>query len=175
MPGEGNQAPFAPVPIDEAVAAIKAEKPDLLFAPHVETASGIMLPDDYIKAICQAAHDVGALFVLDCVASGTVWVDMKACGVDVLISAPQKGWSSSPSAGLVMLSARALDVMETTKSTSFAVDLADNEPHPDMPQGFPAPSRDIRQLQGTTSGVTRSANDPGGTGNLENFRDGRGL
>jgi aspartate aminotransferase-like enzyme len=122
--GNEHPAPFAPQPIDDVVKTIRETKPDVIFAPHVETASGIMLPDDYIKAICQAAHDVGALFVLDCVASGTVWVDMKACGVDVLISAPQKGWSSSPSAGLVMLSARALDVMETTKSTSFAVDLA---------------------------------------------------
>lgn len=119
----GPQAPFAPVPLDEAVAAIRSEKPEVVFAPHVETASGIILPDDYVKAIAEAAHEVGALFVLDCVASGCVWVDMRALGVDVLISAPQKGWSASPCAGLVMLSEAALEAARAGKSTSFAVDL----------------------------------------------------
>lgn len=119
----GPQAPFAPVPLDEAVAAIRSEKPEVVFAPHVETASGIILPDDYVKAIAEAAHEVGALFVLDCVASGCVWVDMRALGVDVLISAPQKGWSASPCAGLVMLSEAALEAARAGKSTSFAIDL----------------------------------------------------
>jgi aspartate aminotransferase-like enzyme len=119
----GPQAPFAPVPLDEAVAAIRSEKPEVVFAPHVETASGIILPDDYVKAVAEAAHEVGALFVLDCVASGCVWVDMRALGVDVLISAPQKGWSASPCAGLVMLSEAALAAARAGKSTSFAIDL----------------------------------------------------
>lgn len=119
----GPQAPFAPVPLDEVVAAIRSEKPEVVFAPHVETASGIILPDDYVKAVAQAAHEVGALFVLDCVASGCVWVDMRALGVDVLISAPQKGWSASPCAGLVMLSEAALAAARAGKSTSFAIDL----------------------------------------------------
>ncbi|MDE2596872.1 MAG: alanine--glyoxylate aminotransferase family protein [Sphingomonadales bacterium] len=121
--GEGPQAPFAPAPIADVVAAIRAEKPEVVFAPHVETASGIILPDDYVKALAEAAHEAGALFVLDCVASGCVWVDMAKLGVDVLISAPQKGWSASPCAGLVMLNARALELCRATKSTSFAVDL----------------------------------------------------
>jgi aspartate aminotransferase-like enzyme len=120
---EGSQAAFAPAPIDEVVAAIKAEKPDVVFAPHVETSAGIILPDDYIKAITAAVHEVGGIFVLDCIASGTIWVDMEACGVDVLISAPQKGWSGSPCSGLVMLSDRALALIETTTSTSFSCDL----------------------------------------------------
>ncbi|MFP5395447.1 MAG: aminotransferase class V-fold PLP-dependent enzyme [Alphaproteobacteria bacterium] len=119
----GPQAPFAPVPLDEVVAAIRSEKPEVVFAPHVETASGIILPDAYVKAIAEAAHEVGALFVLDCVASGCVWVDMRALGVDVLISAPQKGWSASPCAGLVMLSEAALAAARAGKSTSFAIDL----------------------------------------------------
>ncbi len=121
----GNElpAPYAPCPIDEVVKSIRDQRPDVVFAPHVETSSGIMLPDSYMKAVADAAHDVGALFVLDCVASGTVWVDMKAVGVDVLISAPQKGWSASPSAGLVMLSERGLARLQETKSSSFAVDL----------------------------------------------------
>jgi aspartate aminotransferase-like enzyme len=118
-----HQAAFAPPPIEEVVAVIKAEKPDLVFAAHVETASGIMLPDDCIRAVADAVHDAGGLFVLDCIASGTIWVDMEASGVDVLISAPQKGWSSSPSAGLVMLSDAALVLLAETKSTSFACDL----------------------------------------------------
>jgi len=121
--GDGPQAPFAPVPIEEAVATIKEEKPDLVFAPHVETASGIILPDDYIAALAAAVHEVGGLMVLDCVASGTVWVDMKTLGVDVLISAPQKGWSASPCAGLVMLSAAGLERVKATTSSSFACDL----------------------------------------------------
>ncbi|WP_419813520.1 aminotransferase class V-fold PLP-dependent enzyme [Bacterioplanoides sp.] len=120
---EGTQAPFAPAPIGEVVATIKAEKPEMVFAPHVETASGMILPDDYLKAVADAVHSVGGLFVLDCVASGTLWVDMKAIGVDVLISAPQKGWSSSPCAALVMMNQAALDVMENTTSTSFAANL----------------------------------------------------
>lgn len=122
--GNDRPAPFAPHPIEDVVKAIHQEKPDIVFAPHVETSSGILLPDDYIKSVTEAAHSVGALFVLDCIASGALWVDMKACGVDILLSAPQKGWSSSPSSGLVMLSQRALDVLPETKSSSFAVDLA---------------------------------------------------
>ena len=117
------QSPFAPAPIDEVVATIKAQRPDLVFAPHVETASGIILPDDYMRAIGKAVHDVGGLFVLDCIASGTIWVDMVDCAVDVLISAPQKGWSGSPCAGLVMLSEAALTQLGSTKSSSFACDL----------------------------------------------------
>ncbi|WP_127902010.1 aminotransferase class V-fold PLP-dependent enzyme [Solirhodobacter olei] len=121
--GNEPQAPFAPAPIDEVVARIHDVKPDVVFAPHVETAAGVILPDDYLKSMAEAAHDVGALFVLDCIASGCIWVDMKAVGVDVLISAPQKGWSASPSAGLVMLSDRARARIDGTASSSFALDL----------------------------------------------------
>jgi aspartate aminotransferase-like enzyme len=116
-------APFAPPPIDEAVAAIRAERPALVFAPHVETASGILLPDDYLRALADAVHEVGGLFVLDCIASGAIWVDMRATGVDVLISAPQKGWSGSPCCAFVMLSERAHQAIDGTTSTSFAADL----------------------------------------------------
>ncbi|MCB1959533.1 MAG: alanine--glyoxylate aminotransferase family protein [Rhodocyclaceae bacterium] len=119
----GPQAAFAPAPIDEVVAAIRAEKPAVVFAPHVETASGMMLPDDYLRAVADAVHAVGGLFVLDCIASGTLWVDMKASGVDVLISAPQKGWSGSPCCAMVMLSDRGLAAVEASTSTSFAADL----------------------------------------------------
>ena len=120
---KGNQSPFAPAPLDEVIAAIRTHKPDLVFAPHVETASGIMLPDDYIKAVGAAVRDVGGMFVLDCVASGTVWVDMIASNVDVLISAPQKGWSSTPCAALVCLNERARTRIDETSSSSFACDL----------------------------------------------------
>jgi len=120
---EGRQAAYAPVPIGEAVAAIKERKPDLVFAPHVETAAGIMLPDDYLRALADATHSVGGMFVLDCIASGTVWVDMAACGVDILISAPQKGWSGPPCCALVMLNALARERIDSTNSTSFACDL----------------------------------------------------
>lgn len=120
---EGPQAAFAPAPIEEVRATIAAQKPDMVFAPHVETASGMILPDDYICAVAEAVHSVGGLFVLDCVASGAIWVDMQKSGADVLISAPQKGWSSSPSSGLVMLNERAREKIETTVSTSFACDL----------------------------------------------------
>ncbi|WP_341366210.1 aminotransferase class V-fold PLP-dependent enzyme [Yoonia sp. BS5-3] len=121
--GNDSRAPFAPAPIEDVVAGIRAAKPDVVFAPHVETSAGIILPDDYLKAMADAAHEVGALMVLDCIASGCVWVDMKDTGVDVLISAPQKGWSSTPSAGLVMMSDRAAAHMEKTSANSFAVDL----------------------------------------------------
>ena len=121
--GNGLQAPFAPAPIEEVVARIRAEAPQVVFAPHVETSAGVILPDDYIAALAEAAHEVGALMVLDCIASGCVWVDMAQTGVDVLISAPQKGWSATPCAGLVMLSDRALARLETTQSDSFALDL----------------------------------------------------
>ena len=121
--GEGKEAPFAPPPIDEVVERIAAEKPDLVFAPHVETASGMILPDDYVRAVADAVHDVGGLFVLDCIASGCIWVDMEASGVDVLISAPQKGWSAPPSAGLVMMREAALERCRASKSTSYAADL----------------------------------------------------
>ncbi|GAB3625927.1 class V aminotransferase [Pandoraea terrae] len=120
---DGRQAAFAPPPIEEVVAAIKASKPDVVFAPHVETASGIILPDAYIRAAADAVHAVGGLFVLDCIASGTLWVDMQATGVDILISAPQKGWSASPCCAMVMLSPLARERIDATISTSFACDL----------------------------------------------------
>jgi aspartate aminotransferase-like enzyme len=119
----GSQAAFAPAPIEEVVQSIQSEKPDMVFAPHVETSSGIILPDDYIKAVADATHAVGGMFVLDCIASGTLWVDMQANAVDILISAPQKGWSGSPCCGLVMLSPLALQRIASTISTSFACDL----------------------------------------------------
>ena len=121
--GTGAQAPWAPAPIAEVHAAIAKEKPALVFAPHVETASGMILPDDYLRAVADAVHAVGGLFVLDCIASGAIWVDMKATGVDVLISAPQKGWSSSPCCAMVLLSERARAAIEGTTSSSFACDL----------------------------------------------------
>jgi aspartate aminotransferase-like enzyme len=121
--GEGPQAPFAPAAIELVTAAIRADRPDVVFAPHVETASGIILPDDYLRAVAGAAHEVGAVFVLDCIASGCIWVDMRDTGVDVLISAPQKGWSAPPSSGLVMLTESALERARSAQSTSFAMDL----------------------------------------------------
>lgn len=120
---EGRQAAFAPAPIAEVVTAIRERKPGLVFAPHVETASGVILPDDYLRSVAEAVHEVGGLFVLDCVASGTIWVDMAAVGVDVLISAPQKGWSASPCCALVMLGTDARQRIESTTSTSYSCDL----------------------------------------------------
>src|SRR5512132_2179701 len=119
----GTPAPYSPAALETVLATIRAERPDLVFAPHVETASGIMLPDAYMRAVADAVHAVGGLFVLDCVASGAIWVDMAATGVDVLTTAPQKGWSSWPCAGLVMLSERARAAIDATTSTSFAADL----------------------------------------------------
>ncbi len=119
----GSQAAFAPAPLDEVLATIAAEQPQLVFAPHVETSSGMILPDDYLRAVGEAMHAVGGLFVLDCIASGALWVDMQACAVDVLISAPQKGWSASPCCALVMLSEAARARVEATQSSSFACDL----------------------------------------------------
>jgi len=119
----GTRAAFAPPPIEEVVATIRAEKPDVVFAPHVETSAGMLLPDAYLAAIGSAVREVGGLFVLDCIASGTLWVDMAACQVDVLVSAPQKGWSSTPCAGLVMLGERARERIDSTTSTSYACDL----------------------------------------------------
>ncbi|WP_425078050.1 aminotransferase class V-fold PLP-dependent enzyme [Ruegeria denitrificans] len=121
--GNASPSPFAPAPIEEVVAANREQKPGVVFAPHVETSAGVILPDDYVTALASAAHEVGALMVLDCIASGCAWVDMKATGVDVLISAPQKGWSASPCAGLVMLSERGEARLEQTSSDSFALDL----------------------------------------------------
>ena len=120
---EGAQAPFAPADINEVVDMIKTKKPNLVFAPHVETASGIILPDDYIRSVADAVHSVGGMFVLDCIASGAIWVDMEDSGIDILISAPQKGWSASPAFGLVMLSAKANEAINKTQSTSFSCDL----------------------------------------------------
>ncbi|MDD9905243.1 MAG: aminotransferase class V-fold PLP-dependent enzyme [Rhodospirillaceae bacterium] len=119
----GRQAAFAPVPIDEAVATIKSERPEVVFAPHVETSSGMILPTDYMRSLAEAVHEVGGLFVLDCIASGAIWVDMADAGVDILISAPQKGWSASPCCGVVMMSDNARTAIESTTSTSFACNL----------------------------------------------------
>ncbi len=121
--GSAKQAPWVPAPIDEVVAAIRAKNPDVVFAPHVETSSGMMLPDDYLRAVSAAVHEVGGLFVLDCIASGAMWVDMVDIGVDILVSAPQKGWSSSPCCAMVMLSERARVAIDGTTSSSYACDL----------------------------------------------------
>ena len=121
--GNDPRAPYAPPPVEEVVAKIREVRPEAVFAPHVETSAGIILPDDYIAEVAAAAHEVGAVMVLDCIASGCIWVDMEATGVDVLISAPQKGWSASPSAGVVVLSPRGEERLAATESNSFALDL----------------------------------------------------
>lgn len=121
--GSGPIAPWIPAPIAEVTATIREQKPAVVFAPHVETASGMILPDDYLRAVADAVHEAGGLFVLDCIASGAIWVDMQACGIDVLITAPQKGWSSSPCCAMVCLSERARQAIDGTTSTSFAMDL----------------------------------------------------
>jgi aspartate aminotransferase-like enzyme len=118
-----SQAAWIPCPIEEVVATILAEKPAVVFAPHVETSAGMILPDNYLRAVADAVHQVGGLFVLDCIASGTIWVDMQATGVDVLVTAPQKGWSGSPCCAMVMLSERARAAIDSTTSSSFACDL----------------------------------------------------
>jgi aspartate aminotransferase-like enzyme len=120
---EAPKAAFIPPPLEQVLATIRSERPDLVFAPHVETASGMILPDAYLRAVADAVHEKGGLFVLDCIASGAMWVDMRALGIDVLISAPQKGWSASPCAGLVMLGEAARARIDSTTSTSFACDL----------------------------------------------------
>lgn len=120
---EGAQQPFAPAPIEEVEAAIAEFRPDIVFAPHVETASGMMLPPDYIRRLSTAARAVGALTVIDCIASGCIWLDMRGLGIDILLSAPQKGWSGTPCAGLVMLSERAVQAVQDSESDSFALDL----------------------------------------------------
>ena len=119
----GSREPFVPAPIDEVVSTIRAERPAVVFAPHVETSSGMVLPDAYMKAVADAVHSVGGLFVLDCIASGALWVDMRACGIDILISAPQKGWTGSPCAAFVMLSELARERIDSTTSSSFSLDL----------------------------------------------------
>ncbi len=124
QPADDSDTPaFMPAPIDDVVAAITEQRPAVVFAPHVETSAGMILPDDYLSAVAEAVHAVDGLFVLDCIASGTVWVDMESTGVDVLISAPQKGWSGPPCAGLVMFSQRGSERLATTQSSSFACDL----------------------------------------------------
>ncbi|MBL8330730.1 MAG: alanine--glyoxylate aminotransferase family protein [Rubrivivax sp.] len=121
--GPGRQPPWVPAPIDEVVATIREQRPAVVFAPHVETSAGMLLPDDYLQAVAEAVHEVGGLFVLDCIASGALWVDLQATGVDVLVSAPQKGWSGSPCCAFVMLSERARAAIDGTSSSSFACDL----------------------------------------------------
>jgi aspartate aminotransferase-like enzyme len=119
----GRQQPYAPAPLGEVCAAIRKERPAVVFAAHVETAAGMLLPDDYLRGVADSAHQVGGLFVLDCIASGALWVDMQATGVDVLVSAPQKGWSGSPCCAFVMLNERARKAIDGTTSTSFSADL----------------------------------------------------
>lgn len=121
--GTGRRRPFAPCPVEEAVAAIRREKPALVFAPHVETSAGLLLPDEYIRQLADAVHEVGGLLVIDAIASGAVWLDMRQLGIDLLITAPQKGWSSTPCAGVVLMNAEAAARVDTTDSVSFTLDL----------------------------------------------------
>ncbi|MFM2120075.1 MAG: hypothetical protein RL722_1543, partial [Pseudomonadota bacterium] len=120
---DAYQAPWVPAPIDEVVATIRREQPAVVFAPHVETAAGMMLPDGYLRAVADAVHEHGGLFVLDCIASGAMWVNMETTGVDVIVSAPQKGWSGSPCCAFVVLGERARARIDGTTSSSFAADL----------------------------------------------------
>ena len=124
VPADDSAQPqFKPHPIEDVVAAIKSEKPSVVFAPHVETSTGIILPDDYLRKISQAVHAHGGLFVLDCIASGTVWVDMKDTGVDCILSAPQKGWTGPACASLMMLSERGDHVTRNSTSTSMVINM----------------------------------------------------
>lgn len=123
QPTSLNDGQYAPYPVEEVVATIYGERPAVVFAPHVETSTGMILPDDYLKKVATAVHDVGGIFVLDCIASGTVWVDMQDLGVDVVISAPQKGWTGPACCAMVMMSNRAVDRMEATQETSFSMSL----------------------------------------------------
>ncbi|WP_373182957.1 aminotransferase class V-fold PLP-dependent enzyme [Halomonas campaniensis] len=116
-------SPFRPAHIEEVIESIRDQQPDIVFMPHVETSAGIMLPDDYIRQVADAIHEEGGLLVLDCIASGSIWVDMQDLGVDVLVSAPQKGWSASPCCGMVMLSRLARETIDETTSSSFSCDL----------------------------------------------------
>jgi aspartate aminotransferase-like enzyme len=118
-----TKSAWAPCSIEEVESQIAAEKPAVVFAPHVETSAGMILSDAYLARVSAAVHKVGGLLVLDCIASGAMWVDMKATGVDILISAPQKGWSGSPCCAMVMLSERARQAIDSTQSSSFACDL----------------------------------------------------
>jgi aspartate aminotransferase-like enzyme len=119
----GATEPFAPCPLEEVIAAIIRERPSVVCAPHVETSAGMIIPDSYIKAVSDAVHEVGGIFVLDCVASGCIWVDMEKVGADVLITAPQKGWSGTPCCGIIMLSDRGVERMNNTTSSAFGIDL----------------------------------------------------
>ena len=120
-----NRQQYVPYPLELVIAKIKQERPAVFFAPHVETSTGMILPDHYIRGVSAAVHDVGGLLVLDCIASGTVWIDMVDVGVDVLISAPQKDWTSPPSCALVQLSERAVKWMnrKQEQETSFSLSL----------------------------------------------------
>jgi len=164
------QSPFAPPPIAEVVDTISRDKPGVVFAPHVETSAGMILSNDYLRAISDATHAIGGLFVLDCIASGTMWIDMESCGVDVLISAPQKGWSGPACAGMVMLSAAAFHRMQETQSSSFVCDLkkwhqimkayedGGHAYHATMPTDALAKVRDVMQeTQAFGLGEARSA------------------
>lgn len=120
---DGDKAPFAPAPLEAVVENIRTLRPDLVFATHVETSAGIILPDDYIRQVADAVHSVGGMLVLDCIASGAVWADMEKLGVDILTTAPQKGWTGSPCAGLIMLNEAATQAVENSSSDSFSIDL----------------------------------------------------
>jgi len=120
---DSNEPPMAPVSIEEVVNEIKEKKPDVVFAPHVETATGIILPDDYLKQVADAVHEVGGIFVLDAIAAGTLWADMEALGIDVLITAPQKGFSGPACCGIVLMNDKAKAICSATTSTSFACSL----------------------------------------------------
>ncbi|MBM75315.1 MAG: aminotransferase [Proteobacteria bacterium] len=119
----GSNPHYAPPALEDVLNTIHRERPNVVFAAHVETSAGMMLPDDYIKKVSQAVHAVGGIFVLDCIASGTLWVNMKELGVDVLITAPQKGWSGSPCAALVLMSEQAHTMVKNSESSSFSCNL----------------------------------------------------
>lgn len=118
-----REGKYAPPDSIEVADYIRTHKPEVVFAPHVETSAGMILPDDYLIQIGKACRDVGALFVLDCIASGAAWVDMKALNIDVVITAPQKGWSSAPCCALIAMSSFARQTLDNTKSTSYSMDV----------------------------------------------------
>ena len=121
--GQNIKRDYSPPPLKTIVDEILSFKPKLVYATHVETSTGIIIPDEYIKGIGEATKSIGGLFVLDCVASGSLFVDMEILGIDLLLTAPQKGWSSTPCAGVIMLNKNAREKIKKTTSSSYSCDL----------------------------------------------------
>ncbi len=112
--------PFDP---QEARDFIRRERPRVVAFIQAETSTGLY---NQAQPICEAAHEVDAIAIADCVTSlGGMPVLVDETGIDIAYSCSQKGLGCPPGLSPLTVSPRALDRLKSrlTPVQSFYLDL----------------------------------------------------